>query len=60
MAEKLVRYYDEANKMGGIKARMRLAVLTNIPSAKAESEPDSSENVKKFEDAMREIRKEFS
>jgi hypothetical protein len=60
MANKLLMYYDEAAKLGGIKAKMRLAVLTNIPSAKAEIEPDSPENIKKFEQAMQEIKKEFT
>ncbi|MBN1593411.1 MAG: hypothetical protein JW941_09235 [Candidatus Coatesbacteria bacterium] len=59
MADKLISYYDEANKLGGLKAKMRLAVLTAIPSSKAASEPDSPGNIQKFEQAMREIRKEF-
>ena len=59
MAEKLVKYYDEANAMGGLKAKMRLAVLTNIPSMKAQSEPDSPENIQKFQKAMQELKKEL-
>ncbi len=60
MAQKLVDFYEEAKRMGGLKAKMRLAVLTNVPSAKAQSEPDSSENLKKFQQAMNELRKEFN
>lgn len=59
MAEKLVKFFDEAEKKGGLKAKMRLAVLTSIPSNKASDEPDSADNIKKFEDAMTEINKEF-
>jgi len=59
MADKLLKYYEEASKIGGLKARMRLAVLTNIPSSKAPNEPDSPENIQKFETAMRELKKEF-
>jgi len=59
MAQKLLSFYDEANNLGGIKAKMRLAVLTAISSTKAATEPDSSENVAKFDKAMQEIRKEF-
>ena len=59
MAAKLNQFYDEAAKMGGLKAKMRLALLTLISSAKAGGEPDSPENIKKFEQAMLELKKEF-
>jgi len=39
---------------------MRLAMITKIPSTNAESEPDSPDNVKKFQDAINEIKKEFN
>jgi hypothetical protein len=56
----LSEYYIKAEKLGGIKAKMRLAMLTKVPSNNAASLPDSSDNVKIFENAMNEIRKEFS
>ncbi|MCX7909472.1 MAG: hypothetical protein N2560_08160 [Ignavibacteria bacterium] len=59
MAEKLLEFYEKAYKLGGLKAQMRLALLTLIPSPKAKTEPDSPENIKKFENAMKEIEKEF-
>ncbi len=59
MGEKLTKYYEEAKKLGGIKAQMRLAVLTLTPLSIAKSEPDSPENIEKFEKAMEEIRKEL-
>ena len=59
MADKLVSYYEEAKKLGNLKAQMRLAVLTLIPSAKAAESPDSPENIMKFEKAMQEIRNEY-
>ena len=58
MGEKLSKFYEKANEIGGMKARMRLAILTNISSVKAAQEPDSEENVKKFEAAIVEISKE--
>ncbi len=58
MGAQLTRFYDEAKKMGGLKAQMRLAMLTKMPSAKAQSQPDSPENVKAFRDALAEISKE--
>ncbi len=59
MAEKLLKYYEEATKLGGMKATMRLAIITKISSTKASNEPDSPENIQIFENAMSEIRKEF-
>jgi hypothetical protein len=60
MGQKLLQMYEKAKQLGGIKGQMRLAVLTKTPSSKAEGEPDSSENIAKFEEAMRELAKEFS
>ncbi len=59
MGQRLLKEYEKAYALGGMKARMRLAVLTRIPSQKAEKDPDSPENLAKFEAAMREILKEF-
>lgn len=59
MAEKLLNYYTDAAKMGGMKAEMRLTVLTSISRVNAGKESDSSENIKVFEKAMQEIQKEF-
>ncbi len=55
MGKKLIAFYDEVSRFGGIKAKMRLAVITNIPSPTAISIPDSSENIAKFEKAFQEI-----
>ncbi|MCG8699660.1 MAG: hypothetical protein MI922_16515 [Bacteroidales bacterium] len=60
MAQKLIEFYNEADRVGGIKAKMRLAIISKLPSVKAETEPDSPENIAKFEKAMEEIKKEFS
>ena len=59
MGDRLMKYYEDAKKLGGMKAQMRLAVLTGVPSTKAGGEPDSSENVQKFEKGMQELKKEF-
>ena len=59
MGAKLVAYYDKAYQLGRLKAKMRLAVLTSIPSAKAATEPDSPENIQKFEAALKKIQSEF-
>jgi tellurite resistance protein len=59
MAQKLMAFYEQAKAKGSIKAQMRLAMLTGLPSTKAVNEPDSPELIAKFEAAMREIEKEF-
>ena len=60
MGDKLVEFYVKAEQMGGFKAKMRLAVITKIPSNKAQSEPDTPENVAKFNDAMTKLKQEFN
>jgi hypothetical protein len=59
MGERLLKEYEKAKELGGLKAQMRLAVLTRMSGPKAEKEPDSSENIAKFEAAMKELVKEF-
>ena len=59
MGSRLSKFYDEAGALGGLKAKMRLAVLTKLPSDKAETTPDSPDMIGKFEQAMQEIKKEF-
>ena len=60
MGQKLSSFYDAAKAKGGLKAQMRMAILTLLPSSKAGIEPDSPENIRKFETAMKEIEKEFT
>jgi len=55
MGERLKKAYEVVGKEGGLKAKMRLAVITSVPSSKADTAPDSPENIKKFEDAIKEI-----
>ena len=55
MGEKLVAFYKKADEIGGLSARVKLATMTAIPSQKAQSEPDSPENIKKFTEAIAQI-----
>jgi hypothetical protein len=57
MAAKLVAFYAQATKDFGIMGRMKLAMLTKISSEKAETEADSPENVKLFEQALLQMKK---
>ncbi len=59
MADKLIKFYEQAKQMGGFKAQLRLAMITKIPSPKAEKMPDSQESIKLFEKAILELKKEF-
>lgn len=59
MGQKLKDFFDEAKQIGGIKAQMRLAMITKTSSAKAVGEPDSPDNIAKFQAAIKEIKKEF-
>lgn len=60
MGKYLLDVYDEAKKIGGLSAQIRLAILTKIPSTKAAALPDSLENMSKFQSAMEIVKKEFS
>jgi len=56
MAAKLTEFYAQATKQYGVMGRMKLAMLTKIPSEKAGAEPDSPENIKLFEQAMLQLK----
>ena len=60
MGQKLVEFYNETKKIGGLTAQVRLAILTMISSANAQDAPDSPENLKTFRESMEIIKKEFS
>jgi len=55
MGEILLSYYEKARQKGGFEAKMRLAMLTLLPSIKAKEAPDSEENIKKFEEAFKKL-----
>lgn len=56
MGNVLISYYAQAEEKGGLSAQLKLAMITKIPSSKAETLPDSSENIKIFEDAIKQIK----
>ena len=55
MGEKLLKLREFAVKNTNAMAKMRLAMMTQIPSDKVASEPDSPENLAKFKDAVKQI-----
>jgi len=59
MGKRLEEFYQEAQRIGGMKGQMRLAMITLVPSNKAASIQDSPDVINKFTNAMKELRKEF-
>jgi hypothetical protein len=60
MGQRLTEFYEQASKLGGVKAKMRMAMITKISSNAAGSAPDSPENINNFKKALEEIKKEFA
>ncbi len=59
MGARLVAHYEEIGKELGALGRMKLAMLTHIPSAKAQDAEDSPANVQLFQNAIAQLRKEL-
>jgi|WetSurMetagenome_2_1015567.scaffolds.fasta_scaffold1136787_1 hypothetical protein len=60
MGKVLLSMYDEAKKIGGLSAQIKLAVQTKMPSSKAAELPDSPENLSLFKATLDQIKKEFT
>lgn len=56
MAAKLNEFYKQAAQEFGLAGRIKLAMLTKISSEKAEAVEDSPENIRIFEQALRQLR----
>ena len=52
MGAVLASYYDKAKTSGGLAAQVKLAMLTKMSAEQAKTAPDSSDNIKKFDEAM--------
>lgn len=59
MGAKIAQYFEEAGRLGGIVAKMRLAAATAVTSAEAATTEDTRELVQRFEDAMVTLRATF-
>lgn len=53
------RCFDEANRMGGLVAKLRLASLTQVTSTEAATRQDTPDLVAKLEAALETVRGEF-
>lgn len=56
MAAKLSEFYRKAAQEFGLAGRIKLAMLTKIPSEKAEAVEDSPEHIRVFEQAFKQLR----
>lgn len=56
MGQKLIEFYKNISSEMGIAGKMELAKATKIPSIQAAIEPDTAENIEKFQKALEEIR----
>lgn len=59
MGKKIAAYYSEAESLGGLQAKIKLASITRIPSTRADVEVDAPEVLLAFDSAMVELRKLF-
>jgi GAF domain-containing protein len=60
MGKKIVRMFEEADAVGGLVAKMRLASLVQVTSTEAETIEDRPELVTRVQQSLEEIRKQFS
>jgi hypothetical protein len=56
MGERIVGFFNEADKIGGILAKMRLAAATGVTSAEAGTIADTPEMKDRFEHALERLR----
>ncbi len=55
MGDKLKKYYELVEAKGGLKAKMRMAMKTNVPSNKAGEAEDSPDVLAKAYEIAKEI-----
>ncbi len=60
MGDLLVEYFRKAEALGGVAAKLRLAVLTRLTSTQAVAEPDSPAQLEKLASAFAEVERELS
>lgn len=56
----MLSMYTEAEKLGGLAAKMKLAMLTKTSSLQAAGVPDSPETIAIFDTAMQQIKQEYA
>jgi transcriptional regulator with GAF, ATPase, and Fis domain len=59
MGKRMLRLFEEADGLGGLVARMRLASLAQLTSTEAESHEDRPELVQRVQAALDEVKRQF-
>lgn len=59
MGAKLEAYFGAAEALGGVKAKVKLAMLTKLSAKAAATAPDSPESIAAMEAAMAQLKAEF-
>jgi hypothetical protein len=54
-----VNFYERAGQEMGFEGRMKLAMLTKIPSTQAQAADDSPNNLALFEQSLARVRKDL-
>ncbi len=60
MGSRIAAFYSEAEAIAGLDGKIQLAMLTRIPSTRALIEPDSPQNLARFESAIQAIRRSIT
>ncbi|MFN8578077.1 MAG: GAF domain-containing protein [Candidatus Sericytochromatia bacterium] len=60
MAEKLSIFYSKAEEIGGLKAKIKLSILTKVSSTQANVLEDTDELIRIFEESLTLLEKEFN
>lgn len=59
MGAQIHRFFDEAEQVGGVVGKMRLASMTRVTSTQASAIEDTPDVIARFEDAIAKLRKEL-
>ena len=59
MGSKLLEFYSQADAIGGLRAKIRLAQITRMTSTQAEAAPDIADALARYVTAIGQIRQEF-
>lgn len=55
MGNILAGFYDKAKEKSGLNGQIKLAMLTCMSLTKAQEAPDSPENIRLFEEALKKL-----
>jgi hypothetical protein len=59
MGQQLISYFQKIEMIGGLKGKMRLAMISGIPSSQATTLPDEPDKVVKMKEAFDTVSQEF-